>query len=126
MSTSTSRELTIRALESEPHTFYHDSLLQHLSYHFGIAKDAQGHALKCLLSLLILKESQDGATLESAHFELQHDEYSVVVSFYMATPSLSHGDEDHDPSTDLSQGGGEMMRSILRASPWALHLHRKY
>ena len=46
MSTSTSRELTIRALESEPHTFYHDSLLHHISYHFGIVKNAQGHAFK--------------------------------------------------------------------------------
>ena len=27
VSTSTSHELTIRALESKPHTFYHDSLL---------------------------------------------------------------------------------------------------
>ena len=62
---------------------------------------------KCLLSLLCLKESQDGATLESAHFELQHDEYLVVVNFYTATPSLFHGDEDHDPWTDLSQGGDD-------------------
>ena len=46
VSTSASHELTIRALESEPHTFYHDSLLQHLSYHFGIVKNAQGHAFK--------------------------------------------------------------------------------
>ena len=61
---------------------------------------------KCLLSLLLLKGLQDGATLESAHFELQHDEYLAVVNFYTAMPSLSHGDEDHDPWTDLSQGGG--------------------
>ena len=46
VSTSTSRELTIRALESEPHTFHHDSLLQHLSYHFDIVKNAQGHDFK--------------------------------------------------------------------------------
>ena len=39
-STSTSRELTIRALESEPHTFDHDSLLHHLSYNFGNVKNA--------------------------------------------------------------------------------------
>ena len=61
---------------------------------------------KCLLYLLLLKESQDGATLESAHFELQHDKCLVVAHFYTVTPSLSHGDEDHDPWTDLSQGGG--------------------
>ena len=48
MSTSTSRELTIRALESEPDTFDHDSLLHHLSYHFGIVKNAQGHAFKVI------------------------------------------------------------------------------
>ena len=46
VSTSTSRELTIRALESEPHTFDHDPLLHHLSYHFGIVKNAQGHTFK--------------------------------------------------------------------------------
>ena len=79
---------------------------------------------KCLLSLLLLKELQDGATLESDHFELPHDKCLVVVHFYTATPSLSHGDEDHDPWTDLSQGG-EMMRSIPRPSPWTSHHHRK-
>ena len=47
---------------------------------------------KCLLSLLLLKESQDGATLESAHFELQDDENLVIDHSYTATPSLSHGD----------------------------------
>ena len=62
---------------------------------------------KCLLSLLLLKESQDGATLESAHFELQDDENLVIDHFYMATPSLSHGDLDFDPRLDLSQGGGD-------------------
>ena len=40
VSTSASRELTIRSFESEPHTFDNDSLLHHLSYHFGIVKDA--------------------------------------------------------------------------------------
>jgi len=60
---------------------------------------------KCLFYLLLLKESQDGATLESDHFELPHDKCLVVVHFYTATPSLPHGDEDHDPWTDLSQGG---------------------
>ena len=46
VSTSTSRELTIRALESEPHTFYHDSLLHRICFHFGIVKNAQGNAFK--------------------------------------------------------------------------------
>jgi len=79
---------------------------------------------KCLLFFLLLKESQDGATLESAHFELRDNKCLVVVHVYKATPSLSHGDEDHDPWTDLSQGG-EMMRSIPRPSPWTSHHHRK-
>jgi hypothetical protein len=60
---------------------------------------------KCLLSLLLLKESQDGATLESAHFELQDDKCLVIVHSYTAKPSLSHGDLVFDPRSDLSQGG---------------------
>ena len=52
---------------------------------------------KCLLSLLLLKESQDGATLESAHFELLDDECLVIDHFF-------------------SKGEG-MMRSILWTSP---------
>ncbi|XP_073359859.1 uncharacterized protein [Aegilops tauschii subsp. strangulata] len=39
--TSTSRELTIRALESEPHTFYHGALLHRFCLCFGIVKDAK-------------------------------------------------------------------------------------
>ena len=62
---------------------------------------------KCLLSLLLLKESQDGATLESAHFELQDDKYLVIVHLYTATPSLSHGDLVFDPRSNLSQGRGD-------------------
>ena len=67
---------------------------------------------KSLLSLFLLKESQDGATLESAHFKLQDDNYLVDVHLYTAKPSLSHGDLVFDPRSDLSKGG-EMMRSIL-------------
>ena len=62
---------------------------------------------KCLFSLLLLKESQDGATLESAHFELQDDKYLVNVHFYTAKPSLSHGDLVFDPRSGLSQGRGD-------------------
>ena len=80
---------------------------------------------KCFLYMLLVKESLDGATSESAHFELHHDKCLVVVHFYMVTPSLSHGDEDHDPWTDISQGG-EMMRSIPRPSPWTSHHYRKH
>ena len=62
---------------------------------------------KCLLFLLLLKESLDGAALESAHFELQDDKYLVNVHFYTAKPSLFHGDLVFDPRSDLSQGGGD-------------------
>ena len=31
----------------------------------------------------------------------------MIVHFYTAMPSLSHGDLDFDPRTDLSQGGGD-------------------
>ena len=62
---------------------------------------------KCLLSLLILKESLDSAALESAHFKLEDDDYLVNVHFYTAKPSLSHGDLVFDPRSDLSQGRGD-------------------
>jgi hypothetical protein len=62
---------------------------------------------KCLLSLLLLKESLDGETLESAHVELQDDEHFVMVHIYTTTPSLSHGDLVFDPRSDLFQGGGD-------------------
>ena len=45
--------------------------------------------------------------MESAHFELQDDKYLVNVHFYMAKPSLSHGDLVFDPRLDLSQGMGD-------------------
>ena len=66
--------------------------------------------------LLVLKELKDDATLESAHLELQDDECLVIIHFYTTPSSLSHGDLDFDPRSDLSQGG-EMMRSILWTSP---------
>ena len=62
---------------------------------------------KCLLFLLLLKESRAGATLESANFEFQDNEYLVNVHSYKATPSLSHGDLVFDPRSDLTQGGGD-------------------
>ena len=62
---------------------------------------------KCVLFLLLLRESLDGVTLESAHYELEDDEYLVNVHFYMAMPSLSHGDLVFDPKSDLSQGRGD-------------------
>ena len=62
---------------------------------------------KCLFYFLLLKESLDGATLESSHFELQDDKCLVIDRFDMATPSLSHGDLAFDPRSDLFQGGGD-------------------
>ena len=62
---------------------------------------------KCLLSLLVLQELQDGATLESATFELLDDECLVIDHFDTAPPSLSHGDLVFDPRSDLFQGGGD-------------------
>ena len=62
---------------------------------------------KCLLSLLLLKESHDGATLESAHFKLHDDKFLVIVHFYTAMPSLSHGDLVFNLRTDLFQEEGD-------------------
>ena len=46
VSTSTSRELTIRALESEPPST--TTILHRTCLYFGIVKDAQGHAFKVI------------------------------------------------------------------------------
>ena len=50
--------------------------------------------------------------------DLPRDKYNVRAIFNVSDLSSYHGDEDFDPRSDLSQGGGEMMRSILRSSPW--------
>ena len=81
---------------------------------------------KCLLSLLLLKESQDGATLESAHFELQDDKYLVNVHFYTAKPSLSHGDLVFDPRLYLSQGGGDDFMSRVHLASETCDLYFSY
>ena len=44
--------------------------------------------------------------MESELFELLDDERLVIVHFYTATPSLSHGNLVFALRTDLSQGGG--------------------
>ena len=62
---------------------------------------------KCLFYLLLLKESQNGVTLASAHFELLDDERLVIDHFDRALPSLSHGDLVFGPRSDLLQGGGD-------------------
>ena len=49
---------------------------------------------------------------------LPRDKYNVSGIFNVSGLSPYHGDEDFDPRSDPSQGGGEMMRGILRSSPW--------
>ena len=56
--------------------------------------------------------------------DIPRDKYNVSDTFNVKDLAKYHGDEDHDPWTDLSQGG-EMMRSILPSSPWTLHRHIK-
>ena len=56
--------------------------------------------------------------------DIPRDKYNVSDIFNVKDLAKYHGDEDHDPWTDLSQGG-EMMRSILPSSPWTLHRHIK-
>ena len=52
--------------------------------------------------------------------DIPHDKYSGSDMFNVNDLSPYHGDEDFDPRSDLSQGR-EMMRSILRSSPWTYH-----
>mgnify|MGYP005843575513 CR=1 FL=1 len=44
--------------------------------------------------------------------DLPSDKYNVSDIFNVKDLSPYHGDEDFDPRSDLSQEGGEMMRSI--------------
>jgi hypothetical protein len=57
--------------------------------------------------------------------DIPRDKYNVSDTFNVTDLSPFHGDEDLDPRTDLSQGGGEMMRSIPCTSPWTHHQHLK-
>ena len=55
--------------------------------------------------------------------DLPRDKYNMSDIFNVSDLSLYHGDENFNPRSDLSQGGGEMMRSIPRSSQWTcLHL----
>ena len=54
--------------------------------------------------------------------DLPRDKYNVSDIFNVKDLAPYHGDEDFDPRSDLSQGGGEMMQSIPRSPPWT-HLH---
>ena len=76
----------------------------------------------CLLFLLLLKESQDGATLESAHFELLDDECLVIDHFDTTPPYISHGDLVFDPRSDLSQGGGRWCEHPMDITMSRVHL----
>src|SRR3990170_1293259 len=53
--------------------------------------------------------------------DIPRDKYNVSDIFNVTDLSPYHGDEDFDPRSDLSQGGGEMMRSILWSSPRTYH-----
>ena len=101
-----------------PYTMLDDNTcwVNHLLNHWFCTNANHICFSKCLLSLILLKEPHDGATLESAYFELQDYEYLVTVYFYTATPSLSHGDWFSIRGRIFPKGEG-MMRSILRTSP---------
>ena len=77
---------------------------------------------KCLLSLLLLKEPHDSATLESDHYELQDDDYLANLHFYMMTLSLSHGDLVLNLRSDLSQGGGDDVENPIDITMSRVHL----
>ena len=57
--------------------------------------------------------------------DIPRDKYNVSDSFNVKDLAKYHGDEEHDPWTDLSQGG-EMMRRIPSSSATTLHHHRKH
>ena len=57
--------------------------------------------------------------------DIPRDKYNVSDIFNIKDLAKYHGDEEHDPWTDLSQGG-EMMWSIPRLSAPTLHHHRKH
>ncbi|KAE8792497.1 gag-pol polyprotein [Hordeum vulgare] len=128
MSTSTSCELTIRALESE--SCYTDVFLHRTCSHINIVMDAQGHTFEvtsflsmdivahptCVactmtyigyLGTLTCTHVSDDETLESDPSEHDANECLVTVHFYTVTPYPFHGALDFDPRMDLYQGGGD-------------------
>jgi hypothetical protein len=70
---------------------------------------------ECRLCLLFLHVYHSGDTLEYLDCAMS----STSSNYTFVHDNRFHGDEDHDPRSDLSQGG-EMMRSILRSSPCTL------
>ena len=57
--------------------------------------------------------------------DIPRDKYNVSGIFNVKDLAKYHGDEEHDPWMDLSQGG-KMMRSIPRLLAPTLHHHRKH
>jgi hypothetical protein len=68
---------------------------------------------KCRLCLLFLHVYHSGDTLEYLDCAMS----STPSNYKSVHDNRFHGDEVYDPRSDLSQGGGEMMRSILWTSP---------
>ena len=100
VSTSTSHELTIRALESEP--LATDSLLHRTCLCFRIVKDAQGHAFRVMsisfkkpqsmsmnivdptscvaCTLTYCTHARDLASTYHCHIAMPHDIYTLCVA----------------------------------------------
>ena len=76
---------------------------------------------ECRLCLLFLHVYHSGDTLDYLDCAMS----STSSNYKSVYDNRFHGDEDHDPRSDLSQGGGEMMRSIPRSSPCTLRLLSK-
>ena len=57
--------------------------------------------------------------------DIRRDKYNISDIFNVKDLAKYHGDKDHNPRTDLSQGG-EMMWSILPSSLWTLHQRIKH
>ena len=109
---------------AKPYALHDDDtcLVNHLLNAWFCSNANHIYFSKCLLSLFILKESLDGATLESAHFKLEDDNYVVNIRFYTAKPSLSHGDLVFDPRSDLSQGRGDDAEHPMDITMSRVHL----
>ena len=111
VSTSTSRELTIRALESEPPSTM--MLLLRTCLCFGIVKDTQGHAYKvtsflsmdivdlatCVactmthighLGPLACTHVGDIVFIHACHIAMHHDIYALCVASNMIIPCYFH------------------------------------
>ena len=111
VSTSASRELTIRALESEPPPT--TTILHRTCLYFGIVKDAQGHAFKvtsflsmdmmdhttcvvCTMRLIVhlgpldCTHVRDLASTCHFHHSMHHDIYALCVASNSWVTCSSH------------------------------------